>query len=194
MYVRWYRQQLRSNRQTEEILCPHDHIKQPWVTSPAVVHREGQKTRTLWRPGPAIRECCISRGKGLAIAAWWWEVEQRFRDLRIVGVPNHEDADVLLWQLDVIEEELEKTVPKPSKGDLQRYVWYREDLGLVRKQEIPGLRELGLVWPCTREDVDKRMRELARTSHPDRGGKAEDFAVYSVAYQAAKDAFDRLHV
>jgi hypothetical protein len=186
MNVHWKRLQLKTNHQ-EVVLCPHDEIKQPWTLSPTVVHQK----KNLWKPGPPIRECCIARGKGLAIAAWWWEVEQRFNELLTVGLPDAQVTQVLRWQVDVIEQLLEETVPKPSKTQRQRYIWYREDLNLVREvPDPPGFRQLGLSWPCTKEDLEKRWRELAHTTHPDKGGSAQEFHTVSQAYRTAKSVFE----
>jgi hypothetical protein len=187
MKVAWTRHQLRTNYQ-EVVLCPHD-VARPWVKAPVILHRG----RRLWQPGGSIRECCIARGKGLAIAAWWWEVEQRFKDLLTVGLPDAHVTEVLRWQLDVIEEELEEVVPKPTQSERQHYIWYREDLGLERKlKDPPGFKDLGLKWPCTRAELDARWRELVRINHPDRKkGDPTDFLNMSRAYKTAKAAFER---
>lgn len=191
MHIRWSRQQLRKNKQTE-VVCPHEHIQRPWTTSPVIVHQG----KALWRPGPSIRECCITRGKGIAIAAWWWEVEQRFEELQRVGLPDPDVTESLRSQLDLIEEMLEETVPKPSRTERQRYIWYREDLGLTRQQsklDPPGFKQLGLAWPCTREELDKRWKLLARQAHPDfNNGNADEFKMLSQAYRSAKAAFERV--
>jgi hypothetical protein len=186
MHLTWSRQRLRTNYQ-EVILCSHE-IPRPWVRAPVVTHRG----RKLWEPAEPIRECCIARGKGLAIAAWWWEVEQRFNDLLTLGLADPDVTEIIKWQLDIIEEELEEVVPKPTRVELQRYVWYREDLGLERKlKNPPGFKQLGLKWPCTRADLDTRWRELARAHHPDRNGNAGNFHNLVKAYKAAKTAFER---
>ncbi len=186
MHVHWKRLQLKTNQQ-EVLLCPHDEIKQPWTISPTVIHAK----KRLWEPGPSVRECCIARGKGLAISAWWWEVEQRFNELMTHGLPDAHVTQVLRWQIDVIEELLEEAVPKPSAVERQRYIWYRDDLGLVREvTEPPGFRQLGLSWPCTKETLDKRWRQLAQTTHPDKGGSVQEFNAYTQAYRAAKSVFE----
>lgn len=185
MHLRWRRQQLRTNHQ-KVILCPHEEIQRPWTLAPSLVHQG----KTVWSPGPSIRECCISRGKGLAIAAWWWEVEQRYAEVR-AGTLGERLTRILQWQLDSIESLLEETVPKPSAVQRQRYIEYREDLGLVRVAlDPPGFRQLGLSWPCTKEKLDKRWRELAQATHPDKGGNAQDFHTYTQAYRTAKNAFE----
>lgn len=187
MHVRWRRQQLRTNYQ-EVVLCPHEEVARPWVVSPTVVH-EG---RALWQPGGPIRECCITQGKGLALAAWWWEVEQRTKELLTAGLADAHVTEVLRWQVDAIEELLEEVVPKPTKLERQRYIWYREDLGLERKmKDPPGFKKLGLVWPCTREVLDVRWKEVAKATHPDRGGSPAEFHAFMTAYNLAKKAFEK---
>jgi hypothetical protein len=113
--------------------------------------------------------------------------------LLTVGLPDAHVTEVLRWQLDVIEEELEEVVPKPTQSERQHYIWYREDLGLERKlKDPPGFKDLGLKWPCTRAELDARWRELVRTNHPDRKkGDPTDFLNMSRAYKTAKAAFER---
>lgn len=185
MDLRWRRQRLRNTHQ-EVLLCTHEEAR-PRIIAPYLVHRR----KTIWEPGPSIRECCILKGRGLAIAAWWWEVEQRYAEIE-AGYPGDPLSQVLYWQLGDIEKLLEDGVPKPSAAERQQYIWYREDLGLVREaKDPPGFRQLGLSWPCAPEALEKRFRELARTSHPDRGGNAQQFSVYAEAYRTAKLAFER---
>ncbi len=186
MHVLWKRLQLKTNHQ-EVIVCPHEE-KRPWTISPTVVHQK----KALWKPGPAVRECCIARGKGLALAAWWWEVEQRFNELLTVGLPDEHVTQVLRWQVDAVEELLEETVPKPSAIERQRYIWYREDLGLTREiKNPPGFKQLGLKWPCTKEALESRWKELALKNHPDKGGRSIDFFTFHQAYKAAKGVFEK---
>lgn len=44
---------------------------------------------------------------------------------------------------------------------------------------------LGLIPDATAEQVKARWRELASTHHPDKGGDAEQFHKYRLAYHAA---------
>jgi hypothetical protein len=187
MKVHWTRTQLAYNEEQEVRLCPHDEIARPWVLSPSVVHQK----RVLWEPGPSIRECCIKRAEGLAIAAWWWEAELRFQELLTQGLPDAHTTQVLQWQARDIMLLLEEMVPRPTKGKLQQYIYYREDLGLTRTVPTPpAIKQLGLEWPCTKEDLDKRWRKLAQTTHPDRGGNPQEFTAYTQAYLVAKKAFE----
>lgn len=194
MYLRWTRRQLKSNRQTGEILCPHSEILRPWTVFPNIVHQVEGRSVTAWNPGPTIRECCIDRGQGLAIAAWWWEVRNRFKDLNEVGLEDPVITEALLEQLDLIEEMLEDMVPKPSVADWNRYLEYREDIGrTTRRIQTPRcLRQLGLVWPCSKETLAQRWKEIALKTHPDHGGDAAIFRAYFAAYRDARKIVDRL--
>jgi hypothetical protein len=49
----------------------------------------------------------------------------------------------------------------------------------------PCLAALGLVTPCTVEDVTRAYRTLAHTAHPDTGGSHEAFLLLQANYEAA---------
>ena len=155
--LRWNRKRLWSNDQGEEYLCPHEEIARPWTIYPSIVNQRG---KTVWSPGPSIRDCCVDRGKGLAIAAWWWEVDNRFQDLEVIGLPDQELARSLLEQRFEIRAVLSEPVPIPSDEDRQQYLFYREDLGLVRLVRIlktpKPFKQLNLPVPCTPGDLNKR--------------------------------------
>lgn len=198
MRIRWSRKQLRSNRQAGELLCPHTSVKRPWIISPSLIEEVDGRTFSIWSPGPSIRECCVRRGKGLAIAAWWWEVGNRFEDLKEIGLPDKEHTEyteAILDQRTQIEENLAYKVPSTTPEAIQRYIWYREDIGLTerrQKERIPhGLKILGLQWPCTKDDVLARWKELALQVHPDHGGDRASFQKYFAAYSSVRRHFDR---
>jgi hypothetical protein len=188
VHVQWSRRQLRSNRQVREILCPHDGNLRPWVIQPHLVHYEDGHPVTVWCPAPTIRECCAQDPKhsGFALAAWWWEVDQRFSDLS-EDIPDPEVVAQLLGQKAAIRDLLSMRVPFPSEQHRSIYLEYREETGLTarRKRSPLCFKQLGLKWPCTREDVSQRWRELVKRVHPDRGGSAEDFTVFNQAYRQA---------
>ena len=192
MHVQWNRRQLRSNRQLREVLCPHDEVERPWLIAPVLIHYEDGKFIPVWYPGPTIRECCITDAKhsGFALAAWWWEVDQRFSDLKQTGLPDQDLADQLVEQLPIIADILKQRVPKPSEAHRRVYLEYREEVGLTQRRlkrvYSPLCFEmLGLRWPCTKDELLKRWRELARTHHPDHGGTPEVFTNYSLTYKKA---------
>ncbi len=47
------------------------------------------------------------------------------------------------------------------------------------------LRRLGLSWPTTAAQVRRAYRRLARSSHPDAGGREEEFVELVSAYEQA---------
>ena len=54
------------------------------------------------------------------------------------------------------------------------------------------LIRLGLLVPCSVEDVEAAFRESAKRAHPDHGGKASDFVQLQADYQAALE-YARIH-
>ncbi len=46
---------------------------------------------------------------------------------------------------------------------------------------------LGLLWPCTEQDVRQAFRARAKALHPDMGGSSEAFQALYQAYQEALD-------
>jgi len=166
--------------------------ERPCLVSPHIVH----DNVLIWSPGPTIRECCIERGRGLAIAAWWWEVRNRFEDLGKIGLEDREFTEALLEQIEYIESLLEEGVPKPTKDDWQRYLDYRDDTGQTQRRvktvNPACIKYLGLTWPCSREALDARWKEILLRVHPDHGGMAAEFRAYLSAYKKARGIFDRL--
>lgn len=195
MHVQWNRRQLRSNRQLREILCPHDTVERPWLISPVLVHYEAGHFTHVWYPGPTVRECCIEDRSGFALAAWWWEVEQRFQDLKQQGLADQDVADQLLEQAQIIRMILSERVPRPSEAHRKIYLEYREEMGVtrrrVRNRTPQCFGQLGLPWPCTKDALSKRWRELALQHHPDRGGSLQMFIEAKTAYSAAMGVLER---
>lgn len=193
MHVQWNRRQLRSNRQLREVLCPHDAIERPWLTAPVLIHYEAGRFTPVWYPGPTVRECCIEDRSGFALAAWWWEVDQRFQDLEQQGLYDQDVADQLIQQATAIRALLASRVPRPSDAYRKIYLEYREEVGATRRRVRPPqcFGQLGLPWPCTKDDVAKRWRELALKYHPDRGGSLKMFIETKTAYSAAMGVLER---
>jgi hypothetical protein len=52
-----------------------------------------------------------------------------------------------------------------------------------------ALATLGVSWPCALGDVDHAYRDLAKATHPDRGGDAEAFIAIRAAYETARRLF-----
>lgn len=190
MYIVWPRRQLKTNIQRVRV-CPHTEIAHPWTIRPILKHKEMGKISTIWRPGPSIRECCVNRRTGMALASWWWDVKRRFQDLYLVGLDDGDITEVLVEQLSEIEDILEDRIPKPSVKDWNRYERYRESLNLTISITPECFSRLGLEWPCTEIELDKKWRSLASLNHPDRGGNPQTFIKYHKAYLQAKKAFQK---
>lgn len=185
MHIRWKRRRLRSNRQTGEKLCPHHRIRQPETLTPALMHYEAGRYKTLWRPGPCIRVCCLENG--LALASWWTEVERRFNDPTTTGV-TAEFADAIWESEDLLLKLLEDVVPYPTKRDFKQYDKFCQENGYACRGRIVAPEAfvvMGLQWPCTPDEIKAQWKKLALASHPDRGGDAADFVKYKAAYDEA---------
>lgn len=191
MYIVWPRRQLITNIQRSELVCPHLEIARPWTIRPILKHKEGGKISTIWRPGPSIRECCVNRKTGLALAAWWWDAKRRFQELYLVGLEDGDVTEALVEQLPDIEDFLEERIPKPTVKDWDRYERYRESLNLSTSITPECFIKLGLEWPCSEAEVDKKWKSLASLHHPDRGGNPQTFHRYNKAYLQAKKAFQK---
>jgi hypothetical protein len=122
-------------------------------------------------------------------------VDQRFQDLKQLGLPDQDVADQLLQQASTIQGILAERVPRPSEAYRKIYLEYREEVGVtrrrVRNQTPQCFGQLGLSWPCTKDDLSKRWRELVRQNHPDRGGSVELFIEAKTAYSAAMGVLER---
>jgi hypothetical protein len=54
------------------------------------------------------------------------------------------------------------------------------------------IERLGLAWPCGEQDVRRAFRELAKASHPDRGGSASEFIELRRAFEDALELLARV--
>ena len=186
MHVRWKTRTLATNRQTGEPTCPHTRVKDPVTFTPVMMLVVGVKQSYAWRLGPAIRRCCLAHG--LAQAAWWWEVDQRWKDLAQTELEDPELAAALLQQKTAINQILETVVPRPSKQDQREYREFKKLYQVPRKVKIrlPAFaKTLGVHWPCTENDLKAVWKKLALQHHPDRGGRQEDFIRVKAAYDQA---------
>jgi hypothetical protein len=186
MHVRWKVKTLTSNRLTGEPTCPH-RSKKPVTYTPVMMLVQGQKQTYAWRVGPGIRGCCLNHG--LAQAAWWWEVDQRFKDLAESGIEdNKELSRAILSAKRFILSLLEERVPRPTKEAKREYREFRKLHRKPRKVTIrlPSFaKTLGITWPCSPEDLKATWRKLALQHHPDRGGRPEEFIRIKAAYDQA---------
>jgi hypothetical protein len=186
MHVRWKTKTLASNRQMGEPTCPHTRVKKPVTFTPVMMAVEGRKQSYAHRLGPAIRRCCL--GNGLAQAAWWWEVDQRWKDLALNGLEDPELTAALLSEKALINQILEAVVPRPSKADQREYREFKKLYQMPRKvkTQLPAFAKiLGVPWPCTEDDLKAVWKKLALQHHPDRGGRQEDFIRVKAAYDQA---------
>lgn len=112
---------------------------------------------------PSIRSCCL---RSEAVRSAWWK-----------------QVDVLLEQYEVPDTvwfKLYDTVP-PVGGEEDWDDWPpRAD---ATGDGVAAAAVLGLRWPCRVEEVKTAFRSQAKRTHPDLGGRAEDFRRVSEAYQ-----------
>lgn len=147
---------------------------------------ETRRYRYAWRIAPGIRQCCLDNG--IAQAAWWWEVDQRFKDLARDGLEDKALEESILESRAIIEDLLELVVPKPCAADRRAYrklQGMHQNRRRVRVRIPPFAKILGVSWPCSEADLKMVWKRLALKHHPDRGGNQEEFIRVKTAYDAA---------
>ena len=186
MHIRWKKRTLQTNRQNGLPLCPHDRVKRPKTLTPVLTLYEDRRYRSVWRPGRSIRQCCLDRDNGLAFAAWWAEVDHRFKDLESMGIEDESELLVreILEEQETIEGLLENVVPYPTAQERREHQRFLRDHRQPRPKPI-CIKLLGLAWPCTLDDVKTVWKKLALEHHPDRGGDPQAFMRYKKAYDKA---------
>ena len=190
MHILWKKKVHATNRQTGEPTCPHLRKRKPRTLTPIMNHydAESKKYKAVWRIGPSIRECCLENE--LALAAWWYEVNQRFDDLAKFGIEEDQAlARVLLAERTLIDKLLQEVVPKPSRKALLAYLDFRALHQKPRrvKVRLPGfVKVLELTtWPVDEAELKAAWRKLAMQHHPDRGGDTATFIAAKAAYETA---------
>lgn len=188
MHVLWKKRTHATNRQMGEPTCPHFRVRHPVVLTPVLnfYDVETRKYRYAWRIGPGIRQCCLNNG--LAQAAWWWEVDQRFKDLARDGLEDKTLEESLLESRRIIEDLLRLVVPKPCAADRRKYQKLQavyQNRRRVRLRIPSFAKILGVEWPCSMMDLKLVWKRLALKHHPDRGGNQEEFIRIKTAYEAA---------
>jgi hypothetical protein len=147
---------------------------------------ETRRYRYAWRIGPGIRKCCLNNG--LAQAAWWWEVNQRFQDLARDGLEDKALEESILESRAIIEDLLKLVVPKPCAADRREYQKLRgvyQNRRRVRPRIPSFAKVLGVSWPCSKTNLKMVWKRLALLHHPDRGGNQDEFIRVKIAYEAA---------
>jgi hypothetical protein len=104
---------------------------------------------------------------------WWRQVEETLREIA--------DAEASKLRR-LLADGIARMKQERSRGR-------EEQKGAgASSSRFPGylanpLRVLGLRWPCRIEEVKSAFRARAKQTHPDLGGRAEDFRAASDAYQ-----------
>lgn len=62
----------------------------------------------------------------------------------------------------------------------------------VRAELTGHLRVLGLAWPCSKDDINRAYRRLARSRHPDAGGSSDAFIQVKSAADSATALLERM--
>ena len=112
---------------------------------------------------PSIRSCCLRSER---VRAEWWGVV----DLLLEGY----DAPEHVW------EKLFDTVPPTFDND------WAPPRALT---PAAAAAMLGLAWPCGADEMKAAFRRRAKETHPDTGGRAEDFRAVAEAYEFLRDVF-----
>ena len=157
MYVVWKKRPLSATRSCE--LCGDRSAARCAFIPHLVGSRrvDGRPRQVHIARLPSIRSCCLRSAEQRA--AWWRDV-----DPLLVAY----DADEAVWfklagRVPPVDDEWDDA---PAATD----AWSAASV-------------LGLHWPCRLDEVKAAFRTKAKQTHPDLGGRAEDFRRVSDAYQ-----------
>jgi hypothetical protein len=113
---------------------------------------------------PSIRSCCLRSEK--AREKWWNEVDPI---LARYAVPEH----VFMKLFDAVPpvfDDDDAWIPPPRSFT-----------------PSAAAAVLGLGWPCNANELKAAFRRKAKETHPDVGGRAEDFRAVAEAYEFLRD-------
>ena len=118
---------------------------------------------------------------------WFWVVFETWED-RIL-----DQSDIYGYEKTAVAAEARARLAagpgasKTAPGDAVSFLWALRHGNLYRRGIAlpPWCVTLGLELPCGIDEVKAAYRRLAKLSHPDAGGKAEDFVAIESAYRDA---------
>jgi len=177
MYVVWKKRELRTTCPCE--WCNATGVQGRVAFIPSIVASQrvdGAPRQVHVARLSSIRSCCLKNDR--VLAAWWRQVEEVLSTL-----PKAEASHIRNLLRDGLNH--------------RKHLHGRKQHGQNGKSSgqasVPGylmqpLKLLGLHWPCRMEEIKTAFRARAKQTHPDVGGRAEDFRAVSEAYSALLDA------
>ena len=167
MYVVWKRRELRGVQACEHCGCARSFVLIPLLVAS---RRVGGKPRQVHVARlPSIRSCCLN--SKAVLNAWWGQVDQVLKRL---GAAEAGDIRRKL------SEGITRAGARAGSGRRRREA-PPPNPGFPRHLARP-LQVLGLHWPCRSDEVKAAFRARAKQTHPDAGGRAEDFRAVYEAY------------
>ncbi len=179
MYVVWKHRPL-SSRQRCEICGQAGHGRFALVPHVVASYRAGGSPRQVHVARlPSVRICCLRSER--ALRAWWVKVDEALDALRRAkAVSDAQARDVRRKLQDRLSS---GTNSANGRGQSRRQPGHAAGAGCPGHLAHP-LRLLRLAWPCQPEEAKAAFRARAKETHPDVGGRAEDFRAVAEAYEA----------
>jgi|GEM_PF-4008307 len=171
MYVVWKRRELRGTHPCE---CCNDSSGRGRVAFiPSIVRNQrvdGIPRQVHVARLASIRNCCLQNER--ILAGWWRRVETAISTL---SPPEAEAIRRLL------RDGLTRMKHRTDRKQQQ------QQEKTTRQTNYPSylahaIKLLGLGWPCRTDEIKTAFRRRAKQTHPDLGGRAEDFRAVSEAY------------
>ena len=183
MYVVWKKRELRGNRTCE--MCGARWHAGRFALIPLLVESRrigGKPHQAHVARLASVRNCCLRSEP--VLRAWWDRVDASLEALRRADALSQATAHEIRHKL---SEGLARAKAEAGTGDKQRQA------GTGAGTRAPGhlahpLRVLGLAWPCQTNEVKSAFRARAKQTHPDTGGRTEDFRAVYEAYSRLREA------
>jgi len=188
MYLRW-KKKTHGVVSEATLVCTHLGQQIVSITPVFVVSaRTGAsgtpRQQTIWRPGGAMRLCCL--GGALGRVAWWTATEQKWdalqEEIHGDGPSDLDDASKEVYA-EILEDQgfwfdrMAEMICQPTRRE-------RILFGKVLRRCL-HIDDLGLQWPFTEKDLKAAWRRVALEAHPDRGGNHHDFIRIKESYEEA---------
>lgn len=186
MYVVWKHRPL-SAHQRCEVCGQGGPGRSALVPHLVASRREGGAPRQVHVARlPSVRSCCLKSER--ARKAWWARVDEALDGLRRArAVTDGQAADVRRK----LQERVSGAHAAGGRTQGPRGRAPGAGPGCPRHLAHP-LHVLRLAWPCRPEEAKAAFSARAKETHPDVGGRAEDFRAVAEAYDAVSRSLGRL--
>jgi hypothetical protein len=132
---------------------------------------------------PSVRSCCLRSERSLK--AWRARVDEALVALRRARVITDHEARELLRRIEERAFAAASGANRQSHGPRAA----RPDAGNGCPRYLShSLQLLRLDWPCRPEEAKAAFRRRAKETHPDVGGRAEEFRAVAEAYALVSSA------